>query len=160
MPWFVQPDHAAVMIYPPPRTPMSVEQERLYADLRAQGDGTTITCRITVNGVVTVTKTPTNGAVVVVVTVVSQTVLTIGNDPANVAATCGTNTVVATGMASPGGAGTSTGTFNLVCTTTTTTKGGLALTGANVLRALLVALALIVIGALLVIFQRRRRQTI
>ncbi len=31
MPWFVQPDHAAVMIYPPPRTPMSVEQERLYA---------------------------------------------------------------------------------------------------------------------------------
>jgi outer membrane PBP1 activator LpoA protein len=31
MPWFVQPDHPAVMIYPPPKTPMSVEQERLYA---------------------------------------------------------------------------------------------------------------------------------
>jgi outer membrane PBP1 activator LpoA protein len=31
MPWFVQPDHAAVMVYPPPRTPMAVEQERLYA---------------------------------------------------------------------------------------------------------------------------------
>jgi outer membrane PBP1 activator LpoA protein len=31
MPWFVQPDHPAVMIYPQPRTPMSVDQERLYA---------------------------------------------------------------------------------------------------------------------------------
>ena len=31
MPWFVQPDHPAVMVYPPPRQPMSVEQERLYA---------------------------------------------------------------------------------------------------------------------------------
>jgi outer membrane PBP1 activator LpoA protein len=31
MPWFVQPDHPAVMIYPPPKAPMAVEQERLYA---------------------------------------------------------------------------------------------------------------------------------
>jgi outer membrane PBP1 activator LpoA protein len=31
MPWFVQPDHPAVMVYPAPKTPMSVEQERLYA---------------------------------------------------------------------------------------------------------------------------------
>ncbi len=31
MPWFVQPDHPAVMIYPPPSTAMGVEQERLYA---------------------------------------------------------------------------------------------------------------------------------
>ena len=31
MPWFVQPDHPAVMVYPAPRNPMSVEQERLYA---------------------------------------------------------------------------------------------------------------------------------
>ncbi len=31
MPWFVQPDHPAVMAYPPPKVPMSVEQERLYA---------------------------------------------------------------------------------------------------------------------------------
>ena len=30
MPWFVQPDHPAVMVYPVPRA-MSVEQERLYA---------------------------------------------------------------------------------------------------------------------------------
>ena len=31
MPWFVLPDHPAVMVYPAPRAPMSVEQERLYA---------------------------------------------------------------------------------------------------------------------------------
>jgi hypothetical protein len=31
MPWFVLPDHPAVMVYPPPKAPMSVEQERLYA---------------------------------------------------------------------------------------------------------------------------------
>jgi hypothetical protein len=31
MPWFVQPDHPAVMVYPVPSSPMSVEQERLYA---------------------------------------------------------------------------------------------------------------------------------
>jgi hypothetical protein len=31
MPWFVQPDHPAVMAYTQPKTPMSVEQERLYA---------------------------------------------------------------------------------------------------------------------------------
>jgi hypothetical protein len=31
MPWFVQPDHPAVMVYPAPRNPMAIEQERLYA---------------------------------------------------------------------------------------------------------------------------------
>jgi outer membrane PBP1 activator LpoA protein len=31
MPWFIQPDHPAVMVYPPPAAPMSVDQERLYA---------------------------------------------------------------------------------------------------------------------------------
>jgi uncharacterized protein len=31
MPWFVQPDHPAVMVYPQPRESMSVDQERLYA---------------------------------------------------------------------------------------------------------------------------------
>ena len=31
MPWFVQPDHAAVMVYPAPKGILSVEQERLYA---------------------------------------------------------------------------------------------------------------------------------
>ena len=31
MPWFAQPDHPAVMVYPQPRTPLPVELERLYA---------------------------------------------------------------------------------------------------------------------------------
>lgn len=31
MPWFIQPDHPAVMVYPPPKAAMSVDQERLYA---------------------------------------------------------------------------------------------------------------------------------
>jgi len=31
MPWFVQPDHPAVMVYPVPKGTLAVEQERLYA---------------------------------------------------------------------------------------------------------------------------------
>jgi outer membrane PBP1 activator LpoA protein len=31
MPWFIQPDHPAVMIYPQPKAALSVDQERLYA---------------------------------------------------------------------------------------------------------------------------------
>ena len=31
MPWFIQPDHPAVMIYPPPKSALAVEGERLYA---------------------------------------------------------------------------------------------------------------------------------
>ena len=31
MPWFIQPDHPAVMIYPPPKSAQAVEGERLYA---------------------------------------------------------------------------------------------------------------------------------
>jgi outer membrane PBP1 activator LpoA protein len=31
MPWFVHPDHPAVMVYPQPKVPLPVEQERLYA---------------------------------------------------------------------------------------------------------------------------------
>jgi len=31
MPWFISPDHPAVMAYPQPKVPMSVESERLYA---------------------------------------------------------------------------------------------------------------------------------
>ena len=31
MPWFIQPDHPAVMVYPQPKVALSVEHERLYA---------------------------------------------------------------------------------------------------------------------------------
>jgi hypothetical protein len=114
---------------------------------------------VTVNGVSVFTKAPTNGAVTVVITVKSSTVLAV-DDPVNVAAVCGVNTAVATGATVGGGSASSSGTFNLVCTSSTTTSSGLAFTGTNVIEALLVAFALIVIGALLVVFQRRRRQTI
>jgi hypothetical protein len=114
---------------------------------------------ITANGVVVFTKTPSAGAVTVVVTVTSQTVMAVG-DPVNVAATCGTNTIVATGPSAAGGTGMSTGTFTLLCTSTGTTTGPLALTGTNVMIALLIALALIGFGVLLVVLQRKRRQTI
>ncbi len=113
---------------------------------------------IAVNGAVVLTKPPTNGAVVVVITVVSQSLLHV-DDPVNAAAVCGSNTVVASGASAAGGTGTSTGRFNLSCTSTTT-KSGLALTGANVMLGLLLAAALIIVGAVLVVFQRRRRQTI
>jgi hypothetical protein len=111
---------------------------------------------ITVNGTSAGTKTPVNGAVTVVVTVVSQTVLQI-NDPINVAAVCGTNQVVTSGTGTPGA---STGTFTVACTTAVAGNGGgLAFTGANILRFLLAALVLIAAGTALVLFQRRRRQT-
>ncbi len=63
MPWFIQPDHPAVMIYPAPRAGFSVEHERLYAfgidafriavlllrgERKAQLDG--VTARITLEG--------------------------------------------------------------------------------------------------------------
>ena len=31
MPWFIHPDHPAVMVYPQPKSALSVDQERLYA---------------------------------------------------------------------------------------------------------------------------------
>ncbi len=157
--------------YPPGTTTLPIcEVGNVDAGIVAVGQTVTFTLcggfapgasvNVTVNGVAALTKTANNGGfVVVVVTVTSQTVLAVG-DPVNVAAVCGTNTVVATGPQAGGGTGSSTGIFRLVCTSTTTTEEGLAFTGANVLRALLIALALIVVGALLVFFQRRRRQTI
>jgi hypothetical protein len=112
------------------------------------------TVSVSVNGAVVLTKTATGGAVVIVVTIISPTVAQV-EDPVNAAIVCGNNVVSATG---PGTPGESTGNFNLACTTTTTTKSGLAFTGTNILRSVLIALALIVLGALLVVFQRRRHQ--
>lgn len=64
MPWFVLPDHPAVMVYPQPRTPLPVDYERLYAlgidafriaAVLAQGDKSRmsldgVTGRITLEG--------------------------------------------------------------------------------------------------------------
>ena len=114
------------------------------------------TVAVTVNGTTVPAKTAVNGAVTAVITVESTTVLSV-NDPTNVAAVCGTNTVKATGSGTPGA---STGTFNLTCSTTTTANSGLALTGANVARGAAIAFLLIGLGIVLVLLQRRRRQTI
>lgn len=64
MPWFVQPDHPAVMVYPQPKSPLPVDYERLYAlgidafriaAVLAQGDKSRlsldgVTGRITLEG--------------------------------------------------------------------------------------------------------------
>jgi hypothetical protein len=122
---------------------------------------------VVVNGKDVGTKTPLDGSVQVVIEVISPTVLQV-DDPVSATAVCGSNTAVATG---PGTPGTATGTFNLVCTSTTTSTtvgattsttkatGALAFTGARILEALLIAAALIVVGAVLVLMQRRRRQS-
>ncbi|MDQ6613214.1 MAG: hypothetical protein M3083_00215 [Actinomycetota bacterium] len=116
------------------------------------------TVTIKVDGtVVPVTKSPSNGFVTIEIRVVSRTVIQI-DDPVNAAVICGNNTVTATGAGNPG---TATATFTLACPTETSeAPGGLAFTGANVLLALLIALVLIVLGAVLVVLQRRRRQTL
>jgi hypothetical protein len=63
MPWFIQPDHPAVMVYPAPKAGLSVEHERLYAfgidafrigmvllkgDRKAPMDG--VTAKVTLEG--------------------------------------------------------------------------------------------------------------
>lgn len=115
---------------------------------------------VTVDGTAVFSKTPVNGIVTVTVTRTSTTVVAVG-DPVNVATVCGSNSVTATGPGSSGATATANGTFVIQCAaTTTTTSSGLAFTGANVMLALGVATILIAAGALLVVFQRRRRQTI
>jgi len=150
--------------YPPPTTVPACTPGNVTVGVVAVGQTVTFTLcggfdpgaqiPVKVNGVVVATKTAVNGAVVVVVTVVSQSVLAVDADAA---AVCGTNTVVATGTGTPG---TSTGTFTIDCTSSTTSSGGLPLTGANVAELVLIALGLIGAGTVLVVVQRRRRSTI
>lgn len=120
--------------------------------------GAPVTVSVNEHGVLT--KTPTNGCVVVLITALSTKVLQVG-DPVNVAANCGTNTITATGPSDTGGTTSASTTINLVCpSTATTTPRRLAFTGTNVAIGLAGAFLLIVLGLLLVGFQRRRRQEI
>jgi hypothetical protein len=143
--------------------PVAVGQTVTFTLCGGFADGATVSLKV--NGqAVTTTKTPVNGAVTVVIQVISQTQLQV-NDPVTAPANCGANTVTATGTPKPGAPGSSTGTFTLLCTSatstagnTTTTTGNLPLTGARILEALLVAVALIAVGTLLVMVQRRRRR--
>ncbi|MGH9126340.1 MAG: hypothetical protein ACRDZ8_16680 [Acidimicrobiales bacterium] len=141
-------------------TPVGVGQTVTLTLCGGFADGATVSLKVNGSSVTT-TKSPVNGAVTVVIQVISQTQLQV-NDPVTAPANCGTNTVTATGSGTPG---TSTGTFTLTCSSTTTaagstttTRSSLPLTGARILEALFVALALIAIGTVLVMVQRRRRQ--
>ena len=118
------------------------------------------TVNVTLNGTFVFTKVAAaNGTIQVTVTRISETTVSVG-DPVNVAIVCGTNTVVGTGPSPTGNTVSANGFFNIQCApTTTTSTGGLAFTGANVVLAVAVALVLIVLGVLLVSFQRRRRQS-
>lgn len=126
--------------------------------------GTPVT--VTVNGQNVGTKTSTaNGVVTVEITIVNATTLSV-DDPVIVPAVCGTNTVVARGTSAVANNATVTHTvtFGVICPTpvaqTTATPARVAFTGANVLRASAVALALLLSGALLVVATRRRRSSV
>jgi hypothetical protein len=116
---------------------------------------------ITVNGVFAFAKSAiTDGCVSLSVTVNSIIPPTfLVGDPVKTAATCGANTVTATGAGSPGK---STATLDLSCAATSavSSSSGLAFTGADVAGIIVGALLLIGLGSMLVIVQRRRRTTV
>jgi hypothetical protein len=130
---------------------------------------------VTVNGVSVLGKVANvNGQVLITITAISATQLSI-DDPTITPAVCGVNTVTVTGpsSASNTGVATQSATFTLTCgaaTTTVTTiagavavtaatpsSGTLSRTGADTVRAVAVALALLAIGSMAVVATRRRR---
>jgi len=126
---------------------------------------------VTVNGQ-SVTPPPkaaeANGSVNVTVFVESATSLLI-DDPVRVSSRCGGNVIVATGPSQVARANvTQTATFDVVCpgapgatppgaTPPRAVRGRVAFTGANVALLAGVALALVGIGAVLVVANRRRK---
>jgi hypothetical protein len=130
--------------------------------------GTPVT--VTVNGIDVPGKTAEAGGFVLVdITVISATQLSI-DDPVLTPAICGTNTVIARGASSTaqGGISTQTATFTVNCpaagtgtgtgtaTPATPVAGRLSLTGANSMRFVALALALMVAGSLALVVTRRR----
>lgn len=121
---------------------------------------------VTVNGVTIPGKVATaNGVVLVGITVVSASQLSV-DDPTITPAVCGTNNVTAVGpsAAAQGGTSAQAATFTLLCPTTpvvttsgTPILGQLSRTGAETLRLVAVALALLLAGAAAVVAARRRR---
>jgi len=117
---------------------------------------------VTVNGQ-SVTPPPkaaeANGSVNVTVFVESATSLLI-DDPVRVSSRCGRNVIVATGPSQVARANvTQTATFDVLCpgAVPRAVQGRVAFTGANVTIMAAVALALVGIGALLVVANRRRK---
>ncbi len=122
--------------------------------------GNTVT--LTVNGQAAGTKIVDGASGVTVnITVVSATQLAI-NDPILVSGGCGENKVVgvSSSSAASGANETSTAVFRVSCpgaARTGSVSGGIAFTGANILRWGGIALAMVAGGWLLVVFARRRR---
>jgi hypothetical protein len=125
---------------------------------------------VTVNGVNIPGKVANaSGFVLVDITVLSATQLSV-SDPTITPAVCGVNTVTARGPSTVanGQIVTQTATFTLNCPGATTgaattgaataNTGRLSLTGANITRWLLAALALLAVGSLLVLADRRRHR--
>jgi len=116
----------------------------------------------TVNGQFVGTKTAdASSAVFVNVTVLSPTQLSI-DDPVLVSAQCGQNTAVGVGPTAEGQTETATAVFNINCGAGTAARagsvpGGVAFTGANILKWGGIALVLLVGGWFLVGIARRRR---
>ncbi len=123
------------------------------------------TVAVSVNGTSVGNKTANaSGFVTVTVRAVSATQFEI-DDPISVVARCGTNSAVGTGpSAAAGRSVTQTANFRLVCPgagpggggAATPVKGSVAFTGANIAKWAAVALALIGVGAVLVVADRRR----
>ena len=112
---------------------------------------------LTVNGQGIGTKeADAGGGVNVAVRVVSQTMVEI-DDPIQVAAQCGVNTIVGTGE-SAGTPVTQTATFTILCPggAAKAVRGRVAFTGANLLRWGGGAAVLVAFGGLLLVTARRR----
>jgi hypothetical protein len=123
--------------------------------------GTPVT--VTVNGVNIPGKVANaSGFVLVDITVVSATQLSV-DDPVLTPAICGVNTVTATGLSAAAGQNvTQTATFRVNCPAavpaTPITTGRLSLTGANIARWTAAALALVAVGSMFVLADRRRHR--
>jgi hypothetical protein len=119
---------------------------------------------VTVNGQSVGTKTAdAGGGVTASITITSATQLSV-DDPVVVPAQCGDNNVTARGPSAAAEAPvTVTGVFNVVCAGappgSVVSKGGLPFTGADIARLAAVALALVIVGFVIVRVMRRRRDS-
>lgn len=120
------------------------------------------TVAVTVNGVTVPGKVASaNGTTTVLITIVSATELSI-DDQILAPARCGTNTIVGVASSSAArGPSTHTTTFNIDCPGAKAAKpsrGGVALTGANVARWSAIALGLVLVGGLFLALDRRKHR--
>jgi hypothetical protein len=121
---------------------------------------------VTVDGQTVGTKVAdASGFITVTIHVVSATELQI-DDPVSVRSQCGGNSLVGTGPSQADGGATvsQTVTFSVACPgpgggVAQPVSGRVAFTGANIAKWAAVALALVAIGALLVVANRRRGHT-